>query len=123
MATGTIPKYADGTDTGFQEITSDAFSGTIRYRVIGKMVEVTCYGLTLTSALTTSNVSLVSGENSPLANYPPIESKAFAAGNRDALGEAIIYTSGGIRFYKPTSVSEWSTSATIQFSAFYFTSA
>lgn len=44
MASGVAQKYADGTDSGWQPLTSDNMIGTIYYRKIGNQVTVRSYG-------------------------------------------------------------------------------
>lgn len=45
MATGLIPKYMDGTDTGWKNLQeASAFTGTIKYRKCGNIFEITTHG-------------------------------------------------------------------------------
>ena len=62
MASGTHPKYADGTDTGWVDIEKGsaliANQGTLRYRKIGQVVQVQGYNLQLQSAAVGTSVIL-----------------------------------------------------------------
>lgn len=40
MATGTIKKFMDGTDSGWKTLTSDTYTGTLRYRKIGNIFQI-----------------------------------------------------------------------------------
>jgi len=61
MASGNIQKYADGTDSGWLELTpdqqsgTDVYTGSIYYRKIGNILEVTGYNFTLTNQLSASS--------------------------------------------------------------------
>lgn len=62
MATGTISKYADGTDSGFKSITpssSNVASGTIDYRRIGDIVMIRVSNVKLKAALAANSTRVI----------------------------------------------------------------
>ena len=128
MASGNITKYADGNDTGWQEIkdtsASPTFSGTIYWRKIGSMVALDGYGLQLITDLTSTYKILVTSAQSPLKDYPPIARQSFPAGNSAGFGQILIDTgasAGEIMFFKLASEATWPGNRNIHFSGFYMT--
>lgn len=121
MASGVISKYADGTDTGWQEITNaDAFTGTIYARKIGKIVTLYATNLRLLTDLTSAYRSL---GGTLLANYAPGQVLSIFAGSLDKIGQVRISNNGATNFFKSTS-GTWtggSSGDTISFVATYMT--
>ena len=116
MAAGRIPKFADGTDSTWTEITHANISGSINVRKIGNIVTVVASGITLKTALTATNViigSLASG-------YRPIVNANFPGGNSAKFGQVRILSTGNILFYKPSG-DTWATTDVIHFCMTYIT--
>ena len=129
MATGTTPKYADGTDSGWKDdtnITSKSYTGHIYYRKIGNVVEVR--GIVNLN----SDLSGLSGQLLgilPSAYRPSKKSGETdndslvicTAGNPNTGGMSMLTISpgGGMRFYKPYTVGSWLTTTSIYFHGIY----
>lgn len=117
MASGTILKYADGTDSDWQPITDSTYTGTIYIRKIGSIVTVFATNITLKSDLSTNYRTL--GSNL-LANYAPAAVISFWAGNLSKIGQLRIATNGATNFFK-TDGETWKTTDNITFSGTYMT--
>lgn len=61
MASGTINKYMDGTDSGWKTLSSDnTYTGTLRYRRIGNIIQIKNSGwIKLTSDLAAGSTVLL----------------------------------------------------------------
>lgn len=116
MATGTINKYADGTDSGWTEITHANISGSIHVRKIGSIVTVIASGITLTASLTATSVTI----GSLASGYRPIVNANFPGGNSAKFGQVRILSSGNILFYKPSG-DTWANTDVIHFCMTYIT--
>ncbi len=97
MATGTTPKYADGTDTGWVDTEITLGNGTLYYRRVGDICELCGDGIRLLNDLPTgSNVDI----GTLPANAKPREKRAFIPANALAgYGFIIINTSGLMTLY------------------------
>ena len=105
-------------DSGWQEITNSAYSGTIYIRKIGNIVTVFATNLRLASDLTSSYRTF--GTNI-LADYAPLSVISFWAGNLSKIGQLRISNSGGVNFFK-TDGATWTGGTngdTITFSGTY----
>ena len=122
MGSGSIPKYADGTDSGLLSYTnSSKFSGTIYYRRVGNLVTVQGNNLKLASTLSGGSFETL-GSN-VLAAFPPVNQVNVPAGNSARFGQLRISASssspGTIYFF--TDSESWGTSANIHFALCYMT--
>ena len=127
MASGTYPKYADGTDSGWLEWngtaqSDDPFVGTIRYRKIGSIVQIAFTGLTLKQATSDNNIDLgtmPSGWSRP-AYQTAIPVRIYQSGDGNPISACNIGSGGGLRIYKAVSLSTVTTNAQIHGSGVYF---
>ena len=127
MASGTIKKYADGTDSGWLEWngtaqTSDPFVGTIRYRKIGSIVQICFTSLTLKQATSDNNIDLgtmPSGWSRP-AYAATIPTRIYQSGDGNPISACNIGANGSLRIYKAVSMSTVTTNAQIHGSGVYF---
>lgn len=117
MATGTILKYADGTDSQLQPITASTFNGTIYVRQIGKIVMVYATNITLKTDL--SGQSLYRSLGTLFADYSPASVISFWAGSLTKMGQIRIAPGGVTNFFRPNATETWSTSDNITFSGMY----
>lgn len=102
MASGLIPKYADGTDTGWLEVPSltssdDGFTGTMYYRKVGNVVTVMAYRMHLKADLS------ISYRNLCAANSVPRPKVITGAVTRE-LGYMLLHDTGYLRYYRPNGV-------------------
>lgn len=106
--------YADGSDSGWQSITnSDVFTGTIYYRVLGELVTVVAYGLTLKADWTSGAYKTLS--DSGMSSAKPYDSLAAFGGNRNKTIMATVGSStGAIMIYK-NQTDTWATTDSISF--------
>lgn len=59
MASGTIPKYADGSDSGWLSLeNSTVFTGKIKYRKVGNQVDICFFSLNLVTEFTVGSGNL-----------------------------------------------------------------
>ena len=99
MADGQLQKYADGTDSGWVELTnSTVYSGKILYRQIGKIVCVIIHQIKLLESFSSSWVALLPNGSLPV----PMQTATTIAGANDfyRLGMCQINTSGALVFYR-----------------------
>lgn len=124
MASGTIHKYADGTDSGTLEMTNpDVFNGTIYYRKIGNLVYINFNGLQL-KADTSGNIDLgamPSGWAQPSVNVSFAVRIYSGSGSTNYTCSGQIFSTNTrlIRVYNTSSVGTITTNATIQGTAVY----
>ena len=114
MATGKTNKYADGTDSGWIEITHANITGSINLRRIGNIVTIYDSGLYLKNDFSSGysiNIGAVPQDCRPHSqiNIP--------AGNNNKTGVVRIYNQGDIAFYKPSGT--WEASDIIHFCMTY----
>lgn len=125
MATGKIPCYMNGTDTGWQtrvgtSNNDEVFVGTIYYRNVGNIVAFSAYHLKLKNALSDASINIASGM---FASLKPIDYVTFPAGNSAKFGQISVNpTSGSILFYR-AGTETWGTGDNINFTGFYLTAA
>lgn len=122
MATGITPKYADGTDTGWVSVVGDndssmLFTGTIKYRVIGELVNVVAAGIHLKTDMTSGASRVIAPYI--LADYKPASNANVIGGNSSKFTQCTVNTAGSVFFYRLSDVT-WTTSDNINFSIFYF---
>lgn len=122
MATGVIPKYADGTDTGWVSVVGDndpsmLFTGTIKYRVIGELVNVVGAQIRLKTDMSSG----ASRSIAPyiLADYKPAANANVIGGNSGKFTQIQVNTAGSVMFYRQSEVT-WTTTENINFNLFYF---
>ena len=118
MATSTINKFADGTDTGWETAASydtgvNGFNGTIYWRKIGSIVNVVAYNINLKNALSGTYVTLS-------LETLPVPKNVLGVTTRE-LGFVLLTANGSLRYYKPESMSTVTTSTNITFSISYIT--
>lgn len=121
MASGIIPKYADGTDTGWVSVEGSSsstylYTGTIKYRAIGKIVNVVASGIHLTTAMTSGSYRTIAP--GILSAYAPAEQAIVIGGNSNVFTQISVSTSGSVNFYRKTGDS-WATTDNINFNLFY----
>ena len=119
MASGTINKYMDGTDSGWKYITGEAgdskpFNGTIYYRTIGNIVTIQTSGTYLKTTLTGSYVLLANGF---LSKVPKAILYAYCA-NTSKSCPVRVDTSGNLHLFKGAN-SSWTTEDAIAFTIVY----
>lgn len=114
MATGVTQKYADGTDSGWIEITHANITGSINLRRIGNIVTIYASGLYLKNDFS-SGYSVTIGEVPQ--DCCPHSQINIPAGNSSKSGIIRISNSGNIAFYKPSGT--WAVSDTIHFCMTY----
>jgi len=98
MASTTIKKYMDGTDSGWQELTdATKFTGKIYYRKIGNLVEISSNSLTLVDELTSaSGITIATLPE----GYRPAKLSVVVAGCTYDLVYARYNTNGNIGIFK-----------------------
>lgn len=122
MATGTIPKYADGTDTGWVSIvgnnnSSMLFTGTIKYRVIGELVNVVGAQIKLKTDMSSgSSRNIAPGI---LTDYKPTSNANVIGGNSNKFTQIQVNTEGSVIFFSQSSIT-WASTDNINFNLFYF---
>lgn len=122
MATGVISKYADGTDTGWVSVvgnndSSMLFTGTIKYRVIGELVNVVGAQIRLKTDMSSGTGRAIAPYI--LADYKPTSNVNVIGGNSDKFTQIQVNTAGSVMFYRQSSVT-WTTTENINFNLFYF---
>ena len=122
MATGTISKYSDGTDTGWTDITlnSDNMNtneGTLKYRCIGNLVIVVGDSLKLKSAVTGTSAVVIG--NIPQGVRPQINTAAVGGGRNYPL-QCNTFANGNIAIYKPDYMQNIPTTLALYFFGAYF---
>lgn len=127
MATGKIPKYANGNDTGWKEyVNENIFSGTIYYRKIGNIVNLVFEGLKLINESTSGNIDL--GSIPASAGITPYKLTTFpvriyTTGTTNYTCAGTVFASGNqnafVRIYKDPSISTVPVTATINGNATY----
>ena len=127
MATGTIKKYVEVTDSDWQEWTNPSvFTGTIYYRRIGVFGVIAFTGIKFVSETSSGNIDL----GTLPASYGMTPANLFTASARIYTGGTSNYTSvftvyetgshgAALRLYKDPSISTITTSATLHATAVY----
>lgn len=107
MASGTIPKYADGTDSRWQQIeNSSTFRGTaINVRRIGDIVFLYATNLYLTTDLSSGLYRLLGSKL--LADYAPSGVVSIWAGSLTKMGQLRITNDGSANFFRPSTAETW----------------
>lgn len=112
--------YADGSDTGWQEITNaGVFTGTVYYRAIGQMVNVVAYSISLKEAWTTGAYKTLS--SNAFSSLKPITSVVAIGGYRNKYLEASIGSSNGTLYIYKNQTDTWGTDESFSFCFTYFT--
>ena len=112
--------YADGSDTGWQEITNaGVFTGTVYYRAIGQMVNVVAYSISLKEAWTTGAYKTLS--SNAFSSLKPITSVLAIGGNRNKYLAASIGSSNGTLYIYKNQNDTWGTDESFSFCFTYFT--
>ena len=108
-----------GTDSGWLSLpaNSTVYTGTIRYRKIGKWVEVNLYQIKLVSDLTSSAGIVL---NALPADYRPAYTVSISAGSGVGIGLLWITASGNIQFFKLNSASSFPNNQNIYGTAMFF---
>lgn len=104
MASGTINKYMDGTDSGWKSLTSATYTGTLRYRRIGDIFQIKNNGW-----IKLAN-DLASGSAILLATIPEEDRVGSLFGNAYWNSSpypilAVKIESGQVRLYNSSSVT------------------
>lgn len=103
MASGTISKYADGTDTGWVPITKDSTymseDGILQYRKIGPIVEVRGAEVKLKSASERTWILL----GQVPSGYRPTQYSAAAVNIEGEAFSGYVHTNGNIFLYRGSS--------------------
>lgn len=121
MATGVIPKYADGTDTGWVSVVGDndasmLFTGTIKYRVVGEIVNVVGAQIRLKTDFTSGTSRAIAPYI--LAGYKPASNVSIWGGNSDKQTQITLNNAGSILIYRGGLT--WTTTDNINLSFIYF---
>ena len=114
MASGTINKYADGTDSTWSLATSYAsggYTGDIYWRRIGDVVNIVAYNIHLKSDLSATYIVLTT------TGLP--RSKTVTGVVTRELGFVLLTEGGNLRYYKPASMPTVTTSTDITFNISY----
>ena len=97
MAEGITPKYMDGVDSGWQELTDTTkFSRSIYYRKIGKLVQVIVDGISFVSPVTSSFYAIAA---LPSGYRPSKLQYASASGDFDYPALMSLSTNGTLGLY------------------------
>lgn len=121
MISEIIPKYADGTDTEWITITpiEGVWTGSIKYRKIGNIVNIVITAISLVEDLTSSSLLVIA----PSGTFPkPVNNVMVFGGNRDYLVEFVVNTnSGSLSLYKMASDSVYPKNSNASANITYFT--
>jgi len=109
MATGTIPKYMDGEDTGWQDIAissiMQANTGTLQYRRQGNFVEIRGSALLFKEAVTDAYAKVLNAQDSlPSSLRPGSNTIISGCTGVNYPAYAAVFANGNIAIYKPSYV-------------------
>lgn len=121
MATKTISKYADGTDTDWNDITLNADNmnvekGFLQYRCIGNLVIVVGDSLQFKSDVTGTSAVVIG--NIPVGLRP--QSNTAAGGGRNYPMQCNTFANGNIAIYKPDYMQSIPNTLLLYFFSAYF---
>jgi hypothetical protein len=109
MASGTIPKYMDGTDSGWVDIAvssiMSANTGTLQYRKQGNLVEIVASSLLFKNEVTSAGAQVLNASALPSGIRPSQNITAFGATGVNYPAYVGVFANGNIAIYKPSFLS------------------
>lgn len=106
MASGTINKYADGTDTTWVPIEDASYvSSPIYIRKIGSIVNIYATNLRLATDLSDKLYRTLGTKL--LKDYAPSGIVSIWAGSLTKMGQIRISNDGSVNFFRPSAAETW----------------
>lgn len=107
MASGTNPKYMDGTDSGWTDIEINtsilqANAGTLQYRKQGNLVEIRGQALLFKEAVSVAAAQILNASALPSSIRPAQNTAIFGATGVNYPAYAGVFANGNIVIYKPS---------------------